>query len=534
MVIKPTYRKKSPFILSGFLGWVSAKALMTLLLLFGHQCRCQEMLGVVSGYYAGINAAVINPAVTGHTPFFINVNVAGGDLFVNSNYLYVHRSDYSFGGLFRVDINDPKYEYIYRYPEFGFTDTLHYLDYFKNNSLKRVYVNARVLGPSVLIKTGRHAFSLVTGMRNNVSVDRMPYNTANFIFRGLDFVPQHGITYSEGPYQANQLSWIEIGAGYAYTFSETPGCRASAGITVKACLGLAASYAALDEVTYNVPNNDSILFEKLDCTFGLALPVDYNGGSDLLLDPLIKGSGFALDAGIVVEVGEGGFLSNAISTSRDERQEADYRYRLGISVLDAGWIRFNNHVEVHDFTNVNNEMWAGLRSFHARSISHFLRSASYSLLGDSSASLTSATSFRIYLPAALSIQADYNFGYNLFANLTFVQGIRLGTPSVRRATLLAVTPRYETRWYAVHLPLSLVDFRDPQIGLAVRLAGLTVGTEKLGTFLNLTDVKGLDLYFALTFNINQPGKTGKSRGGRSIPCDTYENYDRYRIRQRNR
>jgi hypothetical protein len=534
MAIQPTYRKRLCFHFSRSRERVRVIAAVAVALLLNCQGWSQEMLGVVNGYYAGVNTSVINPAGTGSSPFYINVNVAGGDLFVNSNYLYVHHSDYSFGGLFRVDINDPKYEYIYQYPEFGFTDTLHYLDYFKNNSLKRVYVNARVLGLSAMIKTGRHAFSVVSGIRNNLSVDRMPYNTANFIFRGLDFVPQQGITYSEGPYQANQLSWIEIGAGYAYTFRETPGFRASAGITIKTCLGLAASYAALDEVTYNVPNNDSVLFEKLDCTFGLALPVDYNGGSDLLLDPLIKGSGFALDAGIVVEVGEGGFLNHAISTSRDERHGADYRYRLGISILDAGWIRFNNHVEVHDFTNVNNEMWAGLRSFHARSISHFLRSASYSLLGDSSASLTSATSFRIYLPAALSIQADYNFGYNLFANLTFIQGIRLGTPSVRRATLLAVTPRYETRWYAVHLPLSLVDFRYPQIGLAVRLAGLTVGTEKLGTFLKLTDVKGLDLYFALTFNINQPGKTGKSRGGRSIPCDTYENYDRYRIRQRNR
>jgi hypothetical protein len=86
--------------------------------------------------------------------------------------------------------------------------------------------------------------------------------------------------------------------------------------------------------------------------------------------------------------------------------------------------------------------------------------------------------------------------------------------------------------WEVNLPLSLVDFRDPQIGLAFRIYSLTIGTEKLGTFFNLTDVRGLDLYFALGFNLSPGSKDWKYKRPKSGPCDSYENYERYRTGNR--
>ncbi len=506
--------------------------LFFLMMLTGATISGQEMLGVMNGNYAGVNGLTMNPSNPAGSVEFLNVNLAGADVYANSNYLFIHRKDYSFGGLFKVDINDPAYLYTYYYPTVDFTDTLHYLDYVKKSSLKRVFVNARLLGPSVMYRNGIHTFSFTTGFRNNVSVNKMTYNTANFIFRGLDFVPQQDITYSEGPYQVTMLSWIELGLGYACKFYEDERGSLTAGITVKMLLGIAGGYGSVQDVTYNVPNNDTILFDKLDCTMGFALPIDLSGGTELQTDPLIRGKGVGFDVGVTY-VRKGAVKSrNALMAGDEADEAADYRYRIGLSLLDLGKISFNKGVEVHEFTGINNEMWSGLRGFHARNIRNFLNSASYNLLGDSTASLSDKTSFGIWLPTAVSIQADYNIGYHLFANLTWVQGIPLGTPSVRRATLLALTPRYETKWYEVNLPLSLVDFRDPQIGLAVRILGLTVGTEKLGTFLHLTDVRGMDLYFALSFPIG-PGKN-KWRGMRSKswPCDSYENYDRYRVRER--
>ncbi|NCA75313.1 MAG: hypothetical protein EOM90_03170 [Alphaproteobacteria bacterium] len=526
------YRIPSSRPVSGLFRVLFKRAyfLVLLMALYGAAASGQEMLGVMNGNYAGVNGLVMNPSFPAGSVDFLSINLVGADIYANSNYLFIHRKDYSFGGLFTVDINDPAYLYTYYYPSVQFTDTLHYLDYLKKTSLKRVFVNTRVLGPSLMYRNGIHTFSLVSGFRNNVSVDKMTYNTANFIFRGLDFVPQQDITYSEGPYQVALLSWIELGLGYSCVVYEDDQKAFTAGITGKVLLGMAGAYGSVKDVTYNVPNNDTILFDKLDCTMGFALPIDLSGGTELQTDPLIRGWGVGFDVGVSYVRKGGSSSRNALNADVVQDVAADYRYRVGLSLLDLGKITFNQGVEVHEFSGVTNEMWSGLRGFHARSIRNFLNSASYNLLGDSTASLTDKSSFGIWLPAAVSLQADYNFGYHLFANLTFVQGISFGTPSVRRSTLLALTPRYETRWYEVNLPLSLVDFRDPQIGLALRIFGLTVGTEKLGTFLHLSDVRGVDLYFALSFPIG-PGKNNwKGPRSKSGPCDSYENYERYRVR----
>jgi hypothetical protein len=148
--------------------------------------------------------------------------------------------------------------------------------------------------------------------------------------------------------------------------------------------------------------------------------------------------------------------------------------------------------------------------------------ASYNLLGDSTASLTGKTRFGVWLPSAASLQFDYNFGNNIFANMTYIQGIRLGSIAVRRPALISVTPRYETRYFEVNLPLSLYDYRDPQIGLAVRIFNLVIGTEKLGTIMHLTNVNGMDFYFSLGFNLDPKPK--------EKPCDSYANYKRYQTK----
>jgi len=499
----------------------------------GARAYPQEILGIVNGNYAGVNGSLMNPASMGNSGRFVSVNLLGGDFFICSNYLYVHRKDYGISKIFSVNTGDPAYRYIYPYDEFRFEDTVHYYDYKKNGSLRRMYANIRLLGPSVMLHAGRHAFSLVTGFRNNISMDKVTSNTANFMYRGMDFEPQHNIKYTEGPYQICLLSWMEEGLGYANTFMSTADHEMTAGAAVKYLLGTGAAWAALRNVTYHVPNSDSIVFEKLNCTFGFALPVNYAGGSGISMDPLIKGTGWSVDFGISW-VRKAGLTSANASAGGDGEAGDDYRFRVGLSLLDLGKISFNKTVQVHEFRDVTNRIWPGLRNFHANSIQHFMRSASYHLLGDSLASLTGRTGFSVWLPAAVSLQGDYNFGNHLFANATFVQGIPVGTPRVRRATLLAVTPRYETRIWEVNFPLSLLDFRSPQIGLAFRIYSLTIGTEKLGTFLNVTDVQGLDFYFALGFNLSPGKKDWKSKGNRSGPCDSYENYDRYRIRDRYR
>ena len=435
--------------------------------------------------------------------------------------------------MFKADVNDPQYMYLYYYPENTFTDTVHYYDYYKNSSLKNLYFNGRIAGPSLLFKTGDHAISFITAFRNNFSGSLIPYNVANFGFRGLDFVPQQDITYEEGYFDVAMLSWIELGAGYTYTFYNDDMNRLSAGITLKYLLGTAASYSTFKNITYRVPYQDTLIVYDMNATIGMALPVNY-ATNQFSSDPLVKGKGFSGDIGFTYQRQMGQPSKSSLFSARENEWEEDYLLRAGISLLDVGQIRFNRNVQVQKFDNVTNRVWPGLIDYQATSIQQFFRSASYNMLGDSLASLTDQTDFRIWLPTALSAQFDYNFGNGLYANATYVQGIRLGHPGVRRETLLAVTPRYETPDWEVNLPLSIVDFKHPAIGLAVRIFSLVIGTEKLGTFMHLTDVRGIDLYFSLGINLKSKKDSGtSSKGlyskGRPKGCESIMEYKRYQV-----
>jgi hypothetical protein len=488
------------------------------------------MLGVVNSNYSGVNGLMINPANYGASRNYVNVNLLAGDLFLVSNYIYINRKDYRFSHLFKVNTDDQKYMHIYDYSEFSYRDTVRYYDYKKSSVPKNFYFNTRIAGPSVMIPLGRHTISLITGWRNNMSIEKLPDNAANFIFRGQDFVPQHNITYNEANFNFTFLSWIELGISYSYALYKNPYHEIDAGITLKYLLGTGAGYGVVNNVSYMVPNTDSIYFYKMNATIGLDLPMDYSN-FNLKFNPLVKGTGFSGDIGINYTYGGDYYLGKASSSNKnsDREPENTYLFRIGLSLLDVGWIRFNKQVQVHEFNNVDNRLWSGLRSFHATSIQELLRSASFHLLGDSMASLTSQNKFTMYLPTAGSVQADFNFGNNIFLNATYVQGFSIGKPAVKRETLLALTPRYETALYEINLPVSIVNFRYPAIGLAVRVYNLVVGTEKLGTFLNLTDVQGIDFYFSLGFNLRAKKiewKTHKSRRG---SCEAYPDYKRYQV-----
>jgi len=96
----------------------------------------------------------------------------------------------------------------------------------------------------------------------------------------------------------------------------------------------------------------------------------------------------------------------------------------------------------------------------------------------------------------------------------------IGSISVERGNLLAVTPRYESRWVSGFLPVSVYNWQHFQIGAAVRLAFLTFGTENIGSFFGRESLTGADFYAAIKIN---PFKSGWKNGGggrksQSVKC----------------
>jgi hypothetical protein len=86
--------------------------------------------------------------------------------------------------------------------------------------------------------------------------------------------------------------------------------------------------------------------------------------------------------------------------------------------------------------------------------------------------------------------------------------------SLRRPSTLAVAPRFEHRWGSVTVPLVLSDYRSLRVGVAARLAWLTVGTDDLNSWVGKKQLTGGDIYIGLKINGFHFSPQEKQRGKR--------------------
>jgi len=208
-----------------------------------------------------------------------------------------------------------------------------------------------------------------------------------------------------------------------------------------------------------------------------------------------------------------------------------YKYKIGVSITDLGYAKFNpdniNYIgyalgenDVLNYADLTTE----LETFPE-------------ILADREANPTEGLirhPEKMSLPTAISIQFDRNIlPHFLYFNATWVHGIRptKGAFGPRRAHSLSFTPRFETKWLDLALPISIYEYQKLQLGFSFRLYFLTIGTDKLLNLFVPSDIYGADLYFHLKVPLFRNPKCkgsrayGSNRKGKfrdnSPKCDAY-------------
>jgi len=112
---------------------------------------------------------------------------------------------------------------------------------------------------------------------------------------------------------------------------------------------------------------------------------------------------------------------------------------------------------------------------------------------------------KIGLPMAVSLQFDYRVKQvkNVYVAAVWVHPLRFNLHTLRRSAHLSIIPRYELKHLEFNLPIMLYEYKYPRIGFSARFSFLTIGTERLGTYLGLADLNGMDIYFSIKLNIGK-------------------------------
>lgn len=462
--------------------------LLVFLLMFNH-AQAQELLGVTLGNYSGTAGLMVNPAGMTNNKMYLDINLATANVFFRNNFAYLPKEDFVIW-----DVAD------YNFPPIYGVDTNRNVNYYSDHNLKNATVNARLLGPSAMLQVGDHAFGITTGVRYFTSGNRIPWDIAEISYNGLDYTPLHNIEFDDYDFNFSTSAWMEIGLSYAYNAIKSFDQQLTVGISIKKLWGYGGGYLKTNNVNYIVVNDSTINIKNLNAEAGFSVPVDYDN-NDYISKPTFSGSGIGVDIGAVFIKKKNVSMNQWSGKKLCSQTYEEYVYRIGVSILDIGRVKYTNNAQLHSYDDVS-KYWRNVDTLNFTDINTMMSQISNTFYGDPVASLKSNT-IKVGLPTAISVQADFSLQNNIYIGGFWIHPLRLNMSALRRPAQLAVVPRFETKYFELSLPFSLYEYRYPRVGIAARFYFLTIGTERLGTYLGMADMNGLDIYASIKISINK-------------------------------
>lgn len=456
------------------------------------------MHGHVHSNYAGVTGLHINPTSIVNSKLYFDLNLIGLHLNVDNDVVYLAKDEYKFARFLSIDSE---------YPKHGDDNRIYY-DFF-NTNLKNAFTQIKILGPSVMYATIDRGFSLSTSVRNIVSGSDIPYEIAKFGVEGFDYYPLHRINFIDNQdFRAAGVSFGEITASYAQLLFKNNRDHITAGISLKALLGFGGAYWYVENIDYMLPNSDTLIVYNVNGSAGFALPVDYTNNDVNFSNSLIKGTGIAFDLGVTYQKKVNGHTNKRLSPCQQPFEP--YIYRIGVSLMDLGSIKFKKNTTQVDLVD-GDAYWINFRNQDIETVETLVRTVSYQFSGDST-QLVKDGPFSIFLPAAASVQFDWSFNNNLYINATLIHPLVLNKYSLIRPAQLSLTPRFESDFFELAVPISLYEYQYPRIGVSARFSNLVIGTDKLGSFFGFSHFTGMDLYFMVKFPLIK-GRCRSGKGG---------------------
>ena len=443
----------------------------------------QEQFGNAFSNYSPTSAVFHNPANSTDSEVMIEINLGSLGGFLHSDYAYLPASDFNFFRDALINSQIPNAVFNSARDEYS------------------MYSYVEYHNPSISYQYKDQAFGLFSRLRYFGEASDVPEIFANILevpqIKGED--PQSYLLLNRDltmkDVNVSLLSFAEIGVNYSKAINHFDRNLLIVGVTLKYLAGIAGGGLHIDQMDYRID------------TSGVFSYSNFSAKAAKSLEPF-SGAGFSGDVGFVYKR----MLDN-VTSYNPFRKEAgcriyDYKWKVGISLVDLGYVKFKDGA-----TNTTVDGARGsLTDITAFQFSEDPEEFLINTFAVDSSYTQAGTSFSVVLPAAIILQYDYSFENKYFVAVEFIQGVTpKSTFGVKRPQIFTFIPRYENRFFELGLPMGMYNLREVRMGLYLRLGPLTVGTDKLGTYLSVTDVTGFDAYAKLSWRIIHPRSCGRKR-----------------------
>ncbi len=458
----------------------------------------QERFGIAHSNFGGTDIAFLNPARTAGQWPYADIRIAGADLFAwNSLVAWSNGNQYLVGELRNGSTSSNTGSLVLRSNDFA--------------SQHRAIVQAAVLGPAVSLALGRGTIGFGVRSRAHVSASGVSEELGNFIYQGFNYAPQVGVRFRDQGVRALGAAWTEFSANYAHIIRAEGFSSISVGAGIRYNLGHSAGALQFTDLDYTVVDTAQLIIHEATARYAVAQPA------------VRAGAGWGADLGMVyertMEEANGYYPHQGASGCTPMR----YRYRLGVSLIDLGGIRFRDAeagvISAGSLTIPDHEH---IPVQNADDLDSLLSTATQ---------WSRSTGFSIGLPTAMSLQYDQRIVDHTYVAFAAVQSLAgRNTLRLRRANSLAVTLRFETRYFEAALPVVFHEYAvtQPSVGFMLRFNGLVLGSDHILPFVSKGDVYALDVYARLRIMLFRSpackgkGASKKHRSGSKdmVPCAT--------------
>lgn len=410
----------------------------------------QEQIGIAQSNNHVTEGLRLNPSFGADAKPWLDLHFAGAYGYFSNNYAYLGRREVS---LYRLSFDN---------------------DFLVNSIERRKYLDseARVAGPGFSMVLGKFFVGFGTAVRYMATARDVPLAMAQnywFEWREDDHI---GNRYEMGEFRIKQAGWAEFnfsGGGILYAKGRN---MITGGVTMKYLRGGNQSSFLVDNFDFEVPDAGTFVVNDFNGTY-TTTPFTTNGGNGAAVD-----LGFTYKR-MIDRVD--GYSPHSIETNC---KKFDYVYRLGVSMVDLGYLRYNaNGGTVLREISDGNAEWARLQNrIVLDDYNAVTRDLDERFLGNA---VETGSQITARMPLGISFQLDYNLGANKqrknqknnwYLNFSGMYGVpQPGRFGVERMSWLALTPRYETKRFDFALPVSITGNGIPHVGVGVRWWSVSAG-----------------------------------------------------------
>jgi hypothetical protein len=435
-------------------------------------CKAQaqnQFDGIRSSQYLGVKSVFFNPANIAENPYrwdlnFFTLGAGAGDLNVSFNIKTLKNK---MGNQ---------------------TDSMLFGS---NAKAASAYAGIDIMGPGFMLNISKKtSIAFTTRARVMVNIHDIDGKLVNAIQSGNNTNLPYTIA-STGNQFVTANGWTDFGISLGQVLVEDGHHLLKAGITLKYLAGYSNNYLQLNQVsgTANQDANGTYLTAANGTVNIGEAGVDLsklNGNNALQF----KGRGAGTDIGFVYEYRE--------VQNKKNKHAQNYKFKISLSLLDAGSIGYkaNPSYTAGYLVNISDT-----QKFYLNSLKDSSLSGIKNALGQSPyfKNLNQGTnSYRVGLPTTLEGNMDLNLVNNFYLNLdgrlAFHNFNKYSNPYYQNN--LTFTPRYESRYFGVYLPLNVNNLTGFNAGIGFRAGPFFFGSGSVLTSL-LGSSRQADFYFGL-------------------------------------